>query len=68
MKMTNRTVRGHIRLVVVFSNNNNKSGGIKRPCLMIRCKSQIGGIKHMCQVITLKSKSGVADGPHLLIR
>ena len=46
----------------------NKSGGIIRLCLMIRCKSQIGGIKHMCRVITLKSRSGVGDGPHLLIR
>ena len=67
LKMTNRTVLGHIQLVAIF-NNSNKSGGIKRPCKLIRCKSQIGGIKHMCQVITLKSRSGVGDGPHLLIR
>ena len=67
MKMTRRTVLGHIRLVAVFS-NNNKSGRIQRFCLMIRCKSQIGGIKHTCQVITLESRSGVGEGPHLLIR
>ena len=67
MKMTRRTVLGHIRLVAVFS-NNNKSGRIKRLCLMIRRESQIGGVKHMYRVITLKSRSGVGDGPHLLMR
>ena len=67
MKMTRRTVLGHIRLVAVFS-NNNKSGRIKRLCLTIRRESQIGGAKHMCRVITLKSRSGVGDGQHLLMR
>ena len=67
VKMTNRTVLGHIPLAAVFS-NNNKSGGIKRLCLMIRRENQIGGVKHMCRVITLKSRSGVGDGPHLLMR
>ena len=67
VKMTNRTVLGHIRLVAVFSNNNN-SGVIKRLCLMIRRENQIGGIKHMCRVITLKSRSGVGDGPQMLMR
>ena len=67
MKMTRRTVLGHIRLVAVFS-NNNKSGRIKRLCLMIRRESQIGGVKQMYRVITLKSRSGVGDGPHLLMR
>ena len=41
---------------------------IKHLCLMIRRESQIGGVKHMCRVITLKSRSGVGDGPHLLMR
>ena len=67
MKMTRRTVPVHVRLEEIF-NNNNKSGGIKCPCLMIRRKSQTGGIKHTCQVITLESRSGVGEGPHLLIR
>ena len=66
MKMIRRTLPGHIRLVAIF--NNNKSGGIKCPCLMIRLKSQIGGIKRTCQVIALESRSGVSEGPHLLIR
>ena len=67
VKMTRRTVLEHIRLVAVFS-NNNKSGRIKRLCLMIRRESQIGGVRHMYQVITLKSRSGLGDGPHLLMQ
>ena len=35
---------------------------------MIRHESQIGGIKQMYRVITLKSRSGVGEGPHLLMR
>ena len=35
---------------------------------MIRRESQIGGVKHIYRVITLKSRSGVGDGPHLLMR
>ena len=64
-----RTVLGHVRLEGIFNNNNNnKDGGIKCPCLMIRRESQIGGIEHTCLVTTLESRSGVGEGPHLLIR
>ena len=66
VKMTRRTVRGHVRLEEIF--NNNKNGGLKRTCLMIRRKSKTGGIKHTCQVVTLESRSGVSNGRHLLIR
>ena len=45
--------------VAIF--NNNKSGGIKRPCLMIRCKSQIGGIQHTCQVFTLDQADATSE-------
>ena len=51
MKMTRRTVQGHVRLEEIF--NNNKNGGLKRTCLMIRRKSRTGGIKHTCQVVKL---------------
>ena len=64
--MTSRTVLGHVRLEGV--NNNNKDGGLKCTCLMIRRESQIGGIKHTCLVTTMESRSGVGEGPHLLIR
>ena len=66
VKMTSRTVLGHVRLEGV--NNNNKDGGLKCTCLMIRRESQIGGIKHTCLVTTMESRSGVGEGPHLLIR
>ena len=64
--MTRRTVLGHVRLEGIFI--NNKNGGLKRTCLMIRRKSKTGGIKHTCQVIKLESRGGVSEGPHLLIR
>ena len=59
---------GHVRLEGVKNNNNNKDGGLKCTCLMIRRESQIGGIKHTCLVTTMESRSGVGEGPHLLIR
>ena len=51
VKMTRRTVRGHVRLEEIF--NHNKNGGLKRTFLMIRRKSKTGGIKHTCQVVKL---------------
>ena len=54
-KMTRRIVR------------DNKNGGLKRTCLMIKRKSKTGGIKYTCQVAKLESRSGVSRGPHLLI-
>ena len=66
MKMTRRTVRGHVRLEEIF--NNNKNGGLKRTCLMIRRKTKTGGIKHTCQVVKLESKSRMSIGTRLLIR
>ena len=63
---TRRTVREHVRLEEIF--NNNKNGGLKRTCLMVRRKSKTSGIKHTCQVIMLESRSGVRKRPHLLIR
>ena len=66
VKMTRRTVRGHVRLEEIF--NNNKNGGLKRTCLVIRRKSKTGGTKHTCPVVKLESGSGVSKGPHLLFR
>ena len=61
VKVTRRTVREHVRLEEIF--NNNKNGGLKRTCLMIRRKSKTGGIKHTCQVVKLESRGGVSTRP-----